>query len=80
MYTGITNDLARRVVEYKSGSIKGFTKKYSVNKFVYFESTNDVNAAILREKRLKKWKRQWRIDLIEKSNSDWKDLSADFLE
>jgi putative endonuclease len=57
LYIGITNDLARRVYEHKSGLIKGFTKKYSVNKLVYFESTNDVNAAILREKRLKKWKR-----------------------
>ena len=80
LYTGITNDLARRVIEHKSGLIKGFTKKYSVNKLVYFESTNDVNAAILREKRLKKWKRQWKIELIEKSNPDWKDLSKDLLK
>jgi putative endonuclease len=75
LYIGITNDLARRVYEHKSGLIKGFTKKYSVNKLVYFESTNDVNAAILREKRLKKWKRQWKIELIEKLNPDWNDLS-----
>jgi putative endonuclease len=75
LYIGITNDLARRVYEHKSGLIKGFTKKYSVNKLVYFESTSDVNAAILREKRLKKWKRQWKIELIEKLNPDWNDLS-----
>jgi len=68
LYTGITDDLARRVYEHKSGLIKDFTKKYSVNKLVYFKSTNDVNAAILREKRLKKWKRQWKIELIEKLN------------
>ena len=80
LYTGITNDLARRVIEHKSGLIKGFTKKYSVNKLVYFESTNDVNAAILREKRLKKWKRQWKTGLIEKSNPDWKDLSKNLIE
>jgi len=54
LYTGITNDLARRVYEQKSGLMKGFTKKYSVYKLVYFEFTNDVNAPILREKRLKK--------------------------
>jgi putative endonuclease len=75
LYIGITNDLARRVYEHKSGLIKGFTKKYSVNKLVYFQLTNDVNAAIRREKRLKKWKRQWKIELIEKLNPDWNDLS-----
>jgi putative endonuclease len=80
LYTGISNDLTRRVYEHKSGLIEGFTKKYSINKLVYFESTNDVNEAILREKRLKKWKRQWKIELIEKSNPDWRDLSVDFLE
>jgi len=80
LYVGMTNDLARRVFEHKSGLIEGFTKKYSIGKLVYFESTNDVNEAILREKRLKKWKRQWKIDLIEKSNPDWRDLSDDFLE
>jgi putative endonuclease len=80
LYTGITNDLARRVYEHKSGLIKGFTKKYSVNKLVYFESTNNVHAAILREKRLKKWKRQWKIELIEKLNPAWRDLSEILLE
>ena len=80
MYTGITSDLARRISEHKSGMIEGFTKKYSINKLVYFESTADVNETILREKRLKKWKRQWKIDLIEKANPDWRDLSVDFLE
>ena len=79
LYIGITNDLTRRVFEHKTGLINGFAKKYSVNKLVYFESTNDVNAAILREKRLKKWKRQWKIELIEKSNPDWKDLSENFI-
>ena len=74
----MTNDLIRRVYEHKSGLIEGFTKKYSINKLVYFESTTDVNEAILREKRLKKWKRQWKIELIEKSNPDWQDLSEDF--
>ena len=80
LYIGITNDLTRRIFEHKTGLINGFTKKYSVNKLIYFESTNDVNAAILREKRLKKWKRQWKIELIEKSNPDWNDLSEGLIK
>jgi putative endonuclease len=74
----MTNDLIRRVFEHKSGLIEGFTKTYSINRLVYFESTSDVNEAILREKRLKGWKRQWKIELIEKSNPIWRDLSEDF--
>lgn len=74
----MTNDLIRRVYEHKSGLIEGFTKKYLINKLVYFESTDDVMAAINREKRLKKWKRQWKIELIENSNPEWRDLSEDF--
>ena len=78
LYVGITNELTRRMFEHKSGLINGFTKKYSIDKLVYFESTSDVNAAILREKRLKKWKRKWKIELIEKLNPNWKDLSLQF--
>ena len=74
----MTNDLIRRVYEHKSGLIIGFAKKYSTNRLVYFESTTDMNEAILREKRLKKLKREWKIELIEKSNPDWQDLSEDF--
>jgi putative endonuclease len=80
LYVGMTNDSARRVFEHKSGLLEGFTKKYSIDKLVYFESTSDVNEAIAREKRLKKWKRQWKIDLIENSNPDWRDLSEGFLQ
>ena len=80
LYIGITNDLVRRISEHKSGMMEGFTKKYSIDKLVYYESTTDVNEAITREKRLKKWKRQWKIDLIENSNPDWRDLSVNFLE
>jgi putative endonuclease len=80
LYIGVTNDLIRRIYEHKSGLIEGFTKKYSIDKLVYFESTSDVNAAILREKRLKKWKRKWKIELIEKSNPEWRDLSEDFMK
>ena len=80
LYLGITNDLTRRIYEHKSGNIEGFTKKYSVDKLVYFETTNDVNSAILREKILKKWKRQWKIELIEKINPNWNDLSKNLIE
>jgi len=77
LYIGLTNNLVRRIFEHKSGLIKGFTKKYSVNKLVYFENYSDINAAILREKRLKKWKRQWKIEMIQKENPEWEDLYED---
>jgi len=74
LYIGVTNDLVRRVYEHKQGMVEGFTKKYSVKQLVFFEETNDVESAITREKRLKKWNRRWKIELIEKQNPDWKDL------
>ncbi len=74
LYTGVTNDLVRRVGEHKAGTNEGFTKKYRVNKLVYFESTNDVRDAIKREKQIKKWLRKWKIALIESRNPEWKDL------
>ena len=74
LYTGVTNNLLRRVSEHKSGAVDGFTKKYEVDKLVYFESTNDVRVAITREKQIKKWLRKWKIKLIEAQNPEWKDL------
>lgn len=74
LYIGVTNDIARRVYEHRSDMIEGFTKKYSVHRLVYFEESNDVNVAITREKQLKKWKRSWKLRLIEKMNPEWKDL------
>ncbi len=74
LYFGVANDLNRRICEHKSGMAEGFTKKYGVNRLVYFESTNDAGSAIQREKRLKKWNRQWKIALIEKDNPNWDDL------
>ena len=76
LYIGITNDLLRRVGQHKSKSIAGFTKKYNIDKLVYFEETTDVNAAIAREKELKAWRRAKKIALIETSNLGWDDLSA----
>ncbi len=75
MYIGMTNNLERRVYEHKNKLIKGFTKKYNVNKLVYFEQTNDINAALEREKEIKKWRREKKNNLVMSINSEWKDLS-----
>jgi putative endonuclease len=79
LYTGVTNDLLRRVYEHKSDLINGFTKKYKVHRLVYYEHVNDINSAVQREKRLKKWKRYWKIELIESMNPDWHDLYDELL-
>ena len=75
MYVGVTNNLERRVYEHKAKIIPGFTEKSNVNRLVYFEETNDVRAAIAREKEIKKWRREKKNDLVVTVNSDWKDLS-----
>ena len=79
LYIGITDNLVRRVFEHKNKLIDGFTKKYNLTKLVYFELINNVESAIRREKQLKNWHRQWKINLIESVNMDWKDLSNEFL-
>ncbi|CUT12408.1 Excinuclease ABC C subunitlike [Bradyrhizobium sp.] len=76
LYIGVTNDLIRRVAEHKLQLVESFTKEYGVVKLVYFEQFDDPENAIKREKRLKKWKRDWKIALIEKDNPDWNDLYA----
>lgn len=80
LYIGITSDLIRRVFEHKEGLIKGFTQRYHIKKLVYFEAYDDAENAILREKRLKEWKRSMKIDLIEKQNPLWNDLYADIVK
>jgi putative endonuclease len=74
LYTGVTNNILRRVYEHKKKIIKGFTSKYDVNKLVYFEEFDDINQAILREKQIKKWYRKWKIKTIEEFNPEWEDL------
>lgn len=74
LYVGVTDHLLRRIYQHKNNLIDGFTKKYNVHRLVYFETYNDIIHAITREKRLKRWKRQWKIDLIEKNNASWVDL------
>ena len=80
LYIGMTNSLERRVFEHKQKLLKGFTLKYGLDKLVYFEQYQYVSDAILREKRMKKWKRQWKINLIEEENPQWLDLAADWYD
>jgi putative endonuclease len=78
LYTGVTNDLERRMYEHKNKLIPGFTEKYNVNKLVYFDQTTDVTSAIGREKQIKGWTRQKKIELIESINPKWIDLTKQF--
>ena len=80
LYIGVTNDLIRRVYEHKNDVVPGFTKTYKVHSLVYFEETNDIRAAIEREKQLKKWRREWKLDLIEKDNPQWEDLWEEIVQ
>ena len=77
LYIGITDDVIKRIAQHKSDEIGGFSRKYKVYQLVYFEETSDINAAITREKQLKKWKRAWKLRLIEKVNPEWRDLYQD---
>jgi putative endonuclease len=74
LYIGVTNNLARRVWEHREGLLDGFTQKYGVKRLVHYETFLNVRAAIHREDRLKKWKREWKINLIQKANVEWNDL------
>lgn len=78
LYIGITSNLIKRIWEHKNRIVDGFTKDYNVDKLVYYETTNAVQAALQREKQLKKWNRKWKIELIEKENFAWKDLSEEY--
>lgn len=75
IYIGVTGDLARRILTHQSDVVTGFTKKYCVHDLVYLEEYGNSEEAIQREKQLKKWNRKWKIELIEKDNPDWNDLS-----
>jgi putative endonuclease len=74
LYIGVTNDLIRRVWEHRTKAVDGFTSKYNVTRLVYFEEFGDAISAITREKQMKKWRRAWKIALIEQANPDWSDL------
>ncbi|MFC1493679.1 GIY-YIG nuclease family protein [Thermodesulfobacteriota bacterium] len=79
LYTGVTNDLIKRIWEHKNDVVPGFTVEYKIHCLVYYELLEDINSAILREKQIKKWNRLWKIELIEGFNPEWKDLYNDIL-
>ena len=80
LYTGVTNDLKRRVYEHKEKLVERFTKKYKVGKLVYYEVCEDIESAIAREKQIKGWLRRKKVALIESLNQDWRDLSLDWMD
>lgn len=80
LYIGVTRDLLRRVAQHRKGEVPGFSKKYGLKRLVYYESTSYLMAAVEREKQMKKWKRAWKIELIEKDNPDWHDLFEELVE
>jgi putative endonuclease len=79
LYIGITSNLIKRVSEHKNDLVEGFTKRNHVHNLVYYEMSEDSNSAIAREKQLKRWRRKWKIELIERQNPEWKDLYSDLL-
>jgi putative endonuclease len=79
LYIGVTSDLIKRIYEHKNDFVDGFTKKYGVHSLVYFKQCDDIESAISEEKRLKRWNRKWKLELIEKENPRWKDLYEDLL-
>jgi putative endonuclease len=79
IYTGVTSDLPKRIYEHKKGLVEGFTKKYNIHNLVWYEIHESAESAITGEKQIKKWKRAWKLDLIEKSNPRWNDLYNEIL-
>lgn len=79
LYIGVTSDLVRRIYEHKNDLADGFTNKHSVHDLIYYEKYDSIEDAIVREKQLKKWKRDWKLKLIEGFNPDWKDLYDEIL-
>jgi putative endonuclease len=79
LYTGVTTDLAGRVYQHRTGAFSGFTADHGVTRLMWFEIHDDIEAAIVREKRIKGWRRDWKIELIESSNPDWNDLAVGVL-
>ncbi len=79
-YIGVTSNLQKRILEHKNKIFEGFTKKYNVNKLVYYETTENIEDALNREKQLKRWHRQWKINLIKEFNPKFKDLSENWID
>ena len=79
LYIGVTSDLVKRVWEHKNNLVEGFTKQHGIHLLAWYELHDTMDAAILREKQLKNWKRHWKLDLIEEKNPDWRDLYEDIV-
>jgi putative endonuclease len=79
LYVGVTSDLVKRVYEHKQDLADGFTRKYRIHQLAYFELAEDMLSAIAREKQIKKWKRAWKVELIERANPEWRDLYAEIV-
>ena len=79
IYTGVTSNLIQRVYQHKEGFVDGFTKKHDLHQLVYYEAHVDINEAIIREKKIKRWRRQWKINLIEQNNPHWNNLAIGLL-
>ena len=77
LYIGVTSDLVQRIWQHKNKLVEGFTEKYNVNKLVYYEAHSDAESAITRERQMKKWRRAWKMRLIEGRNPEWRDLFSD---
>ena len=77
---GVTSDIVKRVWQHKNGLAEGFTKKYGIKRLVYYEIHEDAENAIKSEKQLKKWRRAWKVELVEEKNSEWRDLYADICQ
>ena len=80
LYVGVTNDLVRRVYQHRQKFVEGFTKKYNVSWLVYYEQTQDVKAALFRERQIKGWRREKKVELVDVMNLEWRDLSAGWYE
>ena len=78
LYTGVTSNLLARIAQHRNGAAAGFTRQYGVKLLVWFEPNETMEHAIVREKRIKKWERAWKMELIEAGNPDWRDLAEDF--
>ena len=76
LYIGVTSDLVKRIHQHRSGEVKGFSKRYNLQRLIYFEQFGTMELAITREKKLKNWHRQWKLNLIEEHNPDWRDLAV----
>ena len=79
LYIGVTSNIVQRIWQHKNNVVKGFTEKYKVHTLVYYELHEEMESAITREKQMKKWKRDWKIKLIEKENPQWRDLWEEIL-